>query len=182
MKLKYPHLPKTLGTIIQENYGFFYPSGPFRMSHFKVRYPVLVTKLLQQIFPLVFFSPEVVLKENREKKGQEKYRAKQSKAQFSKGGFVLLCCRIIPHLSWEFISANQCFRIIPGPEKELIQPPSLFYPRPPAITSAATILYQPSLDSFAAKTNCSVQYQAILYGIPEITITMILLIIISLQK
>ena len=42
MKLEYPHLPKTLGTIIQENYGFFYPSGPFRMSHFEVRYPVVV--------------------------------------------------------------------------------------------------------------------------------------------
>ena len=40
MKLKYPHLPKTLGTIIQENYWSFYPSEPFRMLHFEMRYPV----------------------------------------------------------------------------------------------------------------------------------------------
>ena len=141
----------------------------------------LVISLVPYFCSSIFLTRSSVKRKQR-KKGQEKYRAKQSKAQFSKGGFVLLCCRIIPHLSWEFISANQCFRIIPGPEKELIQPPSLFYPRPPAIMSAATILYQPSLDSFAAKTNCSVQYQAILYGIPEIIVTMILLIIISLQK
>ena len=43
MKLKYPHLPKTLGTIIQENYWSFYPSKPFRMSHFEMRYPVIQT-------------------------------------------------------------------------------------------------------------------------------------------
>ena len=36
MKLKYPHLPKTLGTKIQENYWF-------RMLHFEMRYPVLRT-------------------------------------------------------------------------------------------------------------------------------------------
>ena len=41
MKLKYPHLQKTLGTIIQENYWSFYPSEPFRMLHFEVRYPVV---------------------------------------------------------------------------------------------------------------------------------------------
>ena len=41
MKLKYPHLPKTLGTIIQENYWSFYPSEPFRMLHFEMRYPVI---------------------------------------------------------------------------------------------------------------------------------------------
>merc|ERR1712052_52667 len=41
MKLKYPHLPKTLGTIIQENYWSFYPSGQFIILHFNVRYPVL---------------------------------------------------------------------------------------------------------------------------------------------
>ena len=42
MNLKYPHLPKTLGTIIQENYLTFYPSEPFRMSHFEMRYPVVL--------------------------------------------------------------------------------------------------------------------------------------------
>ena len=40
MKLKYPHLPKTLGTRIQENYWSFYPSEPFKMLHFEMRYPV----------------------------------------------------------------------------------------------------------------------------------------------
>ena len=40
MKLKKPHLTKTLGTIIQENYWTFYPSEPFRMLHFEMRYPV----------------------------------------------------------------------------------------------------------------------------------------------
>ena len=40
MKLKYLQFPKTLGTIFQENYWSFYPSEPFRILHFEVRYPV----------------------------------------------------------------------------------------------------------------------------------------------
>ena len=47
MKLKYPHLPKTLGTIIQEKYLTFYPSEPFRMSHFEMRYPVSTFSLIK---------------------------------------------------------------------------------------------------------------------------------------
>ena len=41
MKLKYPPLPKTLGTIVHENNWFFYPSEPLRISHFEMRYPAL---------------------------------------------------------------------------------------------------------------------------------------------
>ena len=40
MNLKYPHLSKTLGTIIQEIFLTLYPSEPFRMWHFEMRYPV----------------------------------------------------------------------------------------------------------------------------------------------
>ena len=40
MKLKCPLLLKPLGTIIQENYGSFYPSEPFRILRFNMRHPV----------------------------------------------------------------------------------------------------------------------------------------------
>ena len=40
MKLKFPHLLKPLGTIIQQNHGFFYPPGPFSYDHFNVIHPV----------------------------------------------------------------------------------------------------------------------------------------------
>ena len=42
MKLKFPHLLKPLGTIIQQNHGFFYPSGPFSYDHFNVIHPVAI--------------------------------------------------------------------------------------------------------------------------------------------
>ena len=34
-----------IGTIIQENYWSFYPSWPFRIIHFNVRYPVVDTEM-----------------------------------------------------------------------------------------------------------------------------------------
>ena len=40
MKLKYPLLLKPLATIVQENSQSFYPSEPFRISHFTMRHPV----------------------------------------------------------------------------------------------------------------------------------------------
>ena len=41
MKLKCPLLLKPLATIVQENSQSFYPSEPFRISHFTMRHPVL---------------------------------------------------------------------------------------------------------------------------------------------
>ena len=40
MKLKCPHLLKPLGTIIQQNCWFFYPSKPFSFVHFNMIHPV----------------------------------------------------------------------------------------------------------------------------------------------
>ena len=40
MKLKCPLLLKPLATIVQENSQSFYPSEPFRISHFTMRHPV----------------------------------------------------------------------------------------------------------------------------------------------
>ena len=40
MKLRCPLLLKPLATIVQENYQSFYPSEPFRISHFTMRHPV----------------------------------------------------------------------------------------------------------------------------------------------
>ena len=40
LKLKFPHLLKPLGTIIQQNYWFFYPSEPFSYDHFNMIHPV----------------------------------------------------------------------------------------------------------------------------------------------
>ena len=42
MKLKFPHLLKPLGTIIQQNYWFFYPSEPFSYDHFNMIHPVVL--------------------------------------------------------------------------------------------------------------------------------------------
>jgi hypothetical protein len=44
MKLKCPLLLKPLATIFQENSEFFYPSEPFRISHFTMRHPVWITR------------------------------------------------------------------------------------------------------------------------------------------
>ena len=44
MKLKFPHLLKPLGTIIQQNYWFFYPSEPFSYDHFNMIHPVNVKR------------------------------------------------------------------------------------------------------------------------------------------
>ena len=41
MKLKCPLLLKPLATIVQENSQSFYPSEPFRISHFTMRHPVV---------------------------------------------------------------------------------------------------------------------------------------------
>ena len=41
MKFKCPHLLKPLGTIILQNYWFFYPSEPFGFVHFNMIYPVV---------------------------------------------------------------------------------------------------------------------------------------------
>ena len=41
MKLKCPHLLKPLGTIIQQNYWFFYPSELIYFALFTMRHPVL---------------------------------------------------------------------------------------------------------------------------------------------
>ena len=41
MKLKFPHLPKPLATIIQQNCWFFYPSETFSFVHFNMIHPVL---------------------------------------------------------------------------------------------------------------------------------------------
>ena len=41
MKLKCPLLLKPLATIVQENSQSFYPSEPFRISHFTMRHPVI---------------------------------------------------------------------------------------------------------------------------------------------
>ena len=40
MKLKCPLLLKPLATIVQKNSQSFYPSDPFRISHFTMRHPV----------------------------------------------------------------------------------------------------------------------------------------------
>ena len=40
MKLKFPHLLKPLGTIIQQKYWSFYPSEPFSLDQFNVIHPV----------------------------------------------------------------------------------------------------------------------------------------------
>ena len=50
MKLKCPNLPKPLGTIIQENYGSYNPSEPFRILRFNMRHPVG-----QLIWPIFLF-------------------------------------------------------------------------------------------------------------------------------
>jgi hypothetical protein len=42
MKLKCPLLLKPLAIIVQENSQSFYPSEPFRISHFTMRHPVKV--------------------------------------------------------------------------------------------------------------------------------------------
>ena len=39
MKLKCPLLLKPLATIVQESSQYFYPSEPFRISHFTIRHP-----------------------------------------------------------------------------------------------------------------------------------------------
>ena len=41
IKLKFPNLLKPLGTIMQQNYQFFYPSQPFSFIHFNMMHPVL---------------------------------------------------------------------------------------------------------------------------------------------
>ena len=41
IKLKFPNLLKPLGTILQQNYQFFYPSQPFSFIHFNMMHPVL---------------------------------------------------------------------------------------------------------------------------------------------
>ena len=48
------HLPKTLGTIIQENYWSFYPSEPFRMLHIEMRYPVLNHRQIKPIEKMLY--------------------------------------------------------------------------------------------------------------------------------
>ena len=57
MKLKCPHLPKTLGTIIQEKFWSFYPSEPFRMLHFEMRYPVVQIKFYYEGASNLFYNP-----------------------------------------------------------------------------------------------------------------------------
>ena len=42
MKLKCPLLLKSLATLVQENSQSFYPSEPFRISHFTMRHPVII--------------------------------------------------------------------------------------------------------------------------------------------
>ena len=49
MKHKSPNLLKPLGTIIYQNYQFYYPSEPFSFHHFNVRHPVF------DILPIWFF-------------------------------------------------------------------------------------------------------------------------------
>ena len=44
MKLKCPLVMKPLATIVQENSQSFYPSEPFRISHFTMRHPVGLEK------------------------------------------------------------------------------------------------------------------------------------------
>ena len=44
LKLKFPHLLKPLGTIIQQNYWFFYPSEPFSYDHFNMIHPVCIAE------------------------------------------------------------------------------------------------------------------------------------------
>ena len=55
MKLKCPLLLKPLATIVQVNSQSFYPSEPFRISHFTMRHPVtvqtFVRKLIKAILP-----------------------------------------------------------------------------------------------------------------------------------
>ena len=51
MKLKCPLLLKPLATILQENSQSYYPSEPFRISHFAMRYPVIL--LIDFIFKIV---------------------------------------------------------------------------------------------------------------------------------
>ena len=46
MKLKCPHLLKPLGTIIQQNYWFFYPSEPFSFVHYIHPVVKIIFKLL----------------------------------------------------------------------------------------------------------------------------------------
>ena len=47
MKLKCPLLLKPLATIVQENYQPFYPSEPFRITHFKMGHPVIHILIFQ---------------------------------------------------------------------------------------------------------------------------------------
>jgi hypothetical protein len=42
MKLKCPNLLKSVGTMNQENYWFFYLSEPFRIIRFNMRHPVYI--------------------------------------------------------------------------------------------------------------------------------------------
>ena len=46
MKLKSPNHLKSLATIIQEKYWFFYPSEPFSFDHFNMIHPVLVIRYI----------------------------------------------------------------------------------------------------------------------------------------
>ena len=48
MKLKCPILLKLLDTMIQEIYRPFYPSEPFKITHFKMRHPVWSNSLLSE--------------------------------------------------------------------------------------------------------------------------------------
>ena len=76
MKLKFPHLLKPLGTIIQQNYWSFYPSEPFSLDQFNVIHPVIKkwegnstsshffmvsqTSWMVVVFPIQFFWTVVV--------------------------------------------------------------------------------------------------------------------------
>ena len=46
-------LLKPVGTIIQENYLYFYTSEPFRILRFNMRHPVFQTNMNQQCFGLI---------------------------------------------------------------------------------------------------------------------------------
>jgi hypothetical protein len=60
MKLKCPNLLKPLGTIIQENYQPFYPSEPFRITHFNMRHPVVNVQTKRKIVQIfVAFSEKL---------------------------------------------------------------------------------------------------------------------------
>ena len=61
MKLKFSHLLKPLGTIIQQNYWSFYPSEPFTLDQFNMIHPVLkCTFLVQNIKKLHCLAGEMI--------------------------------------------------------------------------------------------------------------------------